>query len=287
MRTLIIDSNYICYRAAFAMVGLSHRDQATGVIFGFFQELLRLATRFDTNKFIFCFDSKTSIRKKAYPGYKKRGEDKSPEIGKALRVGFPQFDILRETALSEFGFKNIFMQEGLEADDLIADIVMRKYAWKDKPIVVSSDEDLYQLLAYCDMYKVQTKQLYTQNDLWEEYCVTPIKWPFVKALAGCTSDTVGGIEGIGPHTAIKYLNGYLKNGKKYEAIMQYKDEIMKRNLPLVRLPHKLTVPVKLAAVPEIFPYGKFVELCNRYDFMSFLNKDGPQTWIKIFHMSRT
>ena len=48
----------------------------------------------------------------------------------------------------------------------------------------------------------------------EKYRIKPFEWHKVKAIAGCSSDNVKGVAGVGEITAIKYLKGELKKESK-------------------------------------------------------------------------
>ena len=69
----------------------------------------------------------------------------------------------------------------------------------------------------------------------------------MKALAGCSTDSVPGIKGVGEKTAIKYLKNELKESSKiYQRIISKEGwNIYKRNIELVKLPFTGTKIFKL------------------------------------------
>src|SRR3990167_5779831 len=143
---LVIDSNFLCYRALFTMGELSADEARTGVIFGFLLEVLKLAKKFNTNKFFFCWDSRKSKRRRIYPDYKQRGKEKTPDEIVLIKEAYQQFTILRTEILLAMGFRNNFIQAGLESDDLMACLSLIP---KNRPMtIVSPDEDLLQMLDY-------------------------------------------------------------------------------------------------------------------------------------------
>ncbi|GAH00618.1 unnamed protein product, partial [marine sediment metagenome] len=75
----------------------------------------------------------------------------------------------------------------------------------------------------------------------------PREWKLVKALAGCSTDGIPGVKGVGEKTAIKYLTSQLKETTKAcQAIISKEGiKIFKRNLKLVALPFKGTNVFKL------------------------------------------
>jgi len=77
---------------------------------------------FGTGNVVFAFDSKTSKRKKLFPGYKQKRhtKDLTDEERAALDEFRVQMRSLRRKILPALGFGNIFQVKGLEADDIIA-----------------------------------------------------------------------------------------------------------------------------------------------------------------------
>lgn len=281
-KTLLIDASFLGHRSRFTLGNLSTEERRTGVIFGFLDQIWTIGMEFQTNNFIFCWDSRESIRKEMSPIYKnKRHEDLTPEEIYELKIAFEQFDILRTEVLPEMGFKNHFQQEGYEADDIFASYVHRN---KDC-IIVSADQDLFQLLDYADMYNNQTKKLITSKSFQKLYGCTPKQWIQVKAIAGCKSDNVAGIEGVGEKSVIKYLNGELPKltkkkepNKSFALIEEFKEEKLKENIPLVKLPLRGTKVFK--KVPNDFSMERFIRICFKYEFISFIKEQ--EQWRRFF-----
>ncbi len=239
---LILDCDYLCHRALYTTGELKHRGAATGVIYGFLREVIELQKQFKTNNIIFCFDSKYSKRKEIYPQYKANRHTKklTPDEVMFEAEFYQQKKLLRTKYLKLIGYKNVFVQKGYEADDLIARICLDNK--NDKIIIVSSDKDLYQLLcANVRMYNPMTHK--TMNSfLFERYYnIKPFRWVEVKCLAGCSSDNIKGIKGIGEKTALKYITNKLKIGcKKYMDILNNTVAALSQNKDLVALPFKGT-----------------------------------------------
>lgn len=280
MNLLIIDSNFICHRAMRSMMGLSHEEHATGVIFGFLREIQSLAKDFEYPRFVFTWDSKKSYRREVYPEYKKKPPVEDPEMQDILQSGRPQFSEIRLKVLPRLGFVNNFIQTGMEADDIIAWIV-KDHAWEfDHTYIITADEDLYQLLhEKVSIYNPREKQLYTKENFVEEKGIEPSDWYWVKAVAGCTSDNVKGIFGVGEKIAIKYLRAELGvSSKKYQDIKKFDPSF---NFSLVKLPHDRSCPVELH--PDSLDFSQFEGLCMDYGFASLLKKDNYNKWRQILN----
>lgn len=267
---LIIDSDYLCH-AAFYKLGVNNH----GVILGFLSTVLRLHKQFKTNRFVFCFDSPTSRRKEIYPQYKaNRHQFKSEKDVKDYAKYVKEVLILRTKILPALGYVNIQYQEGHEADDLIAS-VCRSIKTPNKGIIISTDKDLYQCLRPYRVYmcNLRTSKWIAFDTFKKMYGVTPKDWIFVKATAGCSSDNITGIPGIGEKSAIKYLLKQLKSNSSY-----YK----KIRTFLLKETDKYTINKQLVTLPypgtEIHPLrkprttiAKWKKAVKRWRFLSTLS----------------
>jgi len=246
MRTwLILDCDFLCHRALYSMDWMHHKENATGVTYGFFRDVINLKRFFHTNHIVFCWDSKHSIRKDIEPTYKANRKKRQLEMSdeeKGSFLGFcKQRKEIRKRYLPKIGLVNNFQHRGYEADDLIAAICKGSVRMSDHIIIVTADQDMYQLLNnYTSIWIPTKRRLITKQKFISHYHIQPDRWAEVKALAGCSSDSIQGVKGIGEQTAIKFLMGDLKKtSKKYQAIMkadengQIYDTLKLVGLPLV------------------------------------------------------
>ena len=287
-KLIIIDSHHLCHRVKYSLKGLLHEEIATGVLYGFLNSLIKIADRFPMpdHVYVFTWDSRQSIRKIMYDGYKEKRDDDwmDEEDMELARIVSLQIPLLRRNVLPSIGFKNIFMQTGYEADDLIASLV-RKYHINHEIIVISKDHDLFQLLNHCSMFYSDEMRLYTIDSLNEQFGVTPDEWIRVKCIAGCNSDSVPGIKGVGIKTAIRYLKGIL--GQKTQARANIESvEGQKRiqdNLPLIELPLEgvKDFPVHLR---ENLRLVDFIAMCDEYGFRSFMTDKQLKRWKTNFNL---
>lgn len=236
---IVVDVSYLCWRAYHTTGQLSYKGKPTGTLFGFFQELVRLRDRFQSVNFVFCFDGpkKHCKRRTSYPGYKSSRDNPVEEDERQKLSDFhKQVRDLRKKYLPRLGYRNIAFAKGYEGDDHIAR-VCADYGKKHRMIIVSRDHDLYQCLAKrVVMYDPQNKTLFTMGCLQREYGLEPGKWVWVKAIAGCNSDDVRGVERVGEKTAVAYVNESMnRRTKTWDKISRAKD-LVEQNLPVVHLP---------------------------------------------------
>jgi DNA polymerase I len=243
---LILDCNFLCHRAKHATGGLSSGNTPTGVIYGFLKTVTALQESFNTDKVVFCWDSRFSKRKELYPDYKnkrskkyKEWTDEEAEFEREFRK---QMKDLRKYHLKKIGYRNIFCQKGLEGDDVMAS-VCKDLPSSSEAIIITSDKDLLQCIKYnVSMNSLSKDGTMALQDFKIKYGITPREWGMLKAIAGCSTDEVAGVKGVGEITAIKYLKGELgEHTKAYKNIISPEGvEIYKRNRKLVILPFKGT-----------------------------------------------
>ena len=273
MMPLVIDCSQLCYSAFHTMGDLSYEEKRTGVLYGFLRSVFKYANDFDTNKFIFCWDSVRSYRKDIYPEYKQNRHDKelTDEEKYEKDLMFNQRNELRQKIVPALGFKNNFIRTGFEADDIIAEVVNQIKG----VTVISSDNDLWQLLDRCVIYDPKKKERWTEQSLIDNVDVDAKEWLEVKILSGCKTDNVIGIQGVGITKAIQHLSNTLPNGTIKERIKSKKSkELLMRNTRLIKLPLP-DYEMKEVEIDfdEKFNLKEWLDIFNQYRFNSFLKKE--------------
>jgi len=246
---VIVDVSNLAHRAFHTTGELSYEGDGTGVLYGVLRDIAQLGDLFGSGTFAFCFDGGHDVRRKIYSKYKesrlqrrREADEFEQEARRDLRR---QIYRLRTRYLPQAGFENIIWQEGFEADDVIAWLV--DYYGTDEFVIVSSDHDLLQLLSgdRVVIWSPVAKQVVNEDVFRDRYGIGPSMWSMVKAIAGCNSDGVPGVRGVGEKTAVKYISGNLNTeSKKYQDIIN-SHELIDRNLKLVDLPAEGCGPFEL------------------------------------------
>jgi DNA polymerase-1 len=255
---LILDCNYLCHRAFHTTGALAFQGEQTGVTFGFLRDIHTLKDRFLSTNFVFCWDFGKGLRHKVCPTYKanrnsnqKQASWNTFSAGDIARLhdiqdGFNrQMKLIRKEHLSTLGYNNNFWQDGYEADDIIAKVcdLLPK---TDEAIIVSADKDLYQLInERISCFNPSSKQYLTLDGFVDTWKIFPNEWPMVKAIAGCRSDNIQGVPGVGDKTAVKYLRKEFKPGTRIPKLIKQHQAMWEANLPLVLLPYAGCRNVKL------------------------------------------
>lgn len=203
------------------------------------RDIMNLQSLHNTPYIAFCFDHGVSLRCANYPKYKSSRRDKirSPEEQAAYEELRFQIRMLKTDYLKSVGFQNIFFQKGYEADDIIAGLCQGLHK-NQEAIIVSADHDMYQLLSdNVSIWNPNQKEMMTKHRFSQEWGIEPDLWIDVKSIAGCNSDEIDGIDGVGEKTAAKFLTGSLKEKTKAFRAIVAGNAIWNRNRQLVKLPY--------------------------------------------------
>ncbi len=232
---LLLDVSGMAYRAMYSIGHLDFDGVATGVVYGIFRSLLDLQELHATARVAWCFDGGNAKRTEVDASYKGNRREMTEEESEAHAAVWEQLDALRTDYLPAMGYRNVFRRKGYEADDVIAS-VCQDLPHGDSAVVVSADNDLWQLLSPGRVTVWTGKRSITAESFGREWGIGPSRWADVKALAGCPGDNVIGIRGVGEKTAAKFLSGRLKESTKaWQAIVKC-NGAWRENLKLVRLP---------------------------------------------------
>jgi len=269
-RTLVVDGKWFAYKSRFSQGQsfLTHNDVKTGVYYGFFSSILSLAKKLNTNKTIICWDiGDESKRRNVYPDYKRKRNTK-PLTELDLNKQFKEEYLNLVEYCKEIGFGGNYIL-GYESDDLMAAYCLQNP--NEEIFLATKDEDMYQCLNdHVTIYNNDDKIKKTDKWFQKEYGIDPLDWNMVKAISGCSSDNVKGIEGIGEKTALKYLREECSE----KQLQKIKDnwKTVEECLAVVTLPHPdLQNDFIFGFTQSNIDVDKFISWCQRFGMKDFLN----------------
>ena len=281
MKTILnIDCDGVCWTVFHALPPLSNEEQGTAVIYGFLNHLFALQGFHKAEHIVFAWDSSASKRIDLFPKYKwKRRNRKieyTAEEKKMHKDRVRQFKILRTHILPTLGFRNIFCEEGFEGDDIIASVA-KKYSKKHFVKIIARDGDLYQLInENCTMFDIVTHQIIDEEVFFDKYGVYPDMWADIKGIAGCTTDEVPGVQGIGEDRAIKYLLGNMKTSSVLYKRILNSPELIKLTRRLTVLPFEGTPKYKLKK--DVCKVKHLKEVSRQFNLKSYLSRERLQAF---------
>ncbi len=198
----IIDGNSYIYRAFYAVRGLSNSSGLpTNAVFGFANMLLKVIKEKSPDMLAIVFDPKGPTRRHGeYKEYKAH----RPPMPKDL---VPQIPYIHK--LVEAFHIPIFVQEGQEADDVIATLSRRAEADGHKIVIVTGDKDILQLVGpNITVYDTLKDKIFESKDVEERWGVPPEQMVEIMGLMGDASDNIPGVPGIGEKTAQSLIKEY-------------------------------------------------------------------------------
>jgi len=205
-RWLLIDGFNLAYRCFYATPALTRADGfPTNALHGWVKSLWRLIDQEKPAHTAVFFDLGGSRERLAlHPEYKAQRAEMPEDLARQID-GVKTLTRLLGLAAVEI--------DGVESDDLLATCAVRRAEAGDDVLIVSSDKDFAQLVA--ERIRVLLPPPSAQPRLgWrlldaagvrEKFGVGPERIVDYLALIGDTSDNNPGLNGVGPKTAIKWL----------------------------------------------------------------------------------
>jgi len=272
----IIDGNSYIYRAFYAVRNLSNSSGLpTNAVFGFANMLLKVIKEKSPDMLAMVFDPKGPTRRHIeYKEYKAH----RPPMPKDL---IPQIPYIHK--LVEAFRIPVFVQDGQEADDVIATLARKAEADGKEVIIVTGDKDILQLVGKnIKVYDTLKEKVYEPKDVEERWGVPPEQMVEIMGLMGDASDNIPGVPGIGEKTAQTLIKQY----KTIENLLTHAHEITKPKLKqslmesagLARLSRDLAVlhtdvPVELsyeALKPKDPDNNALLKILRELEFTSLL-----------------
>ncbi len=240
-RLYLIDATAFCYRAFYAISGLSTSfGQPTNAIYGFLNILNKIIKEKKAEYVVACFDvSRDTFRAKKFAEYKIQRPPMPDELGS-------QIPLIKQI-ISAYGIK-ILEKQGYEADDIIATMASKAKEEGFRVTIVSSDKDILQLVdentVVFNPYK-DGGVTYDSAKVLERFGISAALIPDLIALMGDDVDNIPGVHGIGEKTAVELI----KNSGSLKELLVGIDKVKKekirdaltKNIDIIKLSNELAV----------------------------------------------
>jgi len=280
----IVDGHALAYRSYYATIRASMTNSsgvATGALFGFASSLIALLDKYMCAYLTVVFDSpKPTFRHAYYDQYKAHRKPMPDEMVAQMPLIMELVDNLNIPRISI---------DGLEADDIIANLTKKAKQAGFTVYLVTKDKDLMQLVgADVKMLTPESGGKLIEmgaDEVTAKMGVPPEQIRDLLALMGDSSDNIPGLPGVGPKTAIKILlkagtidnlleNPSLVENKKLQAKIEENIEILKLSKKLVTLKTDDDIGITLE---ELKAREIHKDACaaffNKMDFHSFLKSE--------------
>ena len=288
-RVMIIDGLNTYLRNYIVNPSLSTNGDPIGGLKGFLGSLQKLSRELKPDQIIVAWDGPggSQRRKTVNKNYK---EGRKPiRLNRSVKLLTEEENvknkIWQQTRLHEYLNEMPVSQillEGIEADDIIAQICNEMYVGEYEKVIVSSDKDFIQR---CDnstvLYRPIQKKVLNKNSVIDEYKISPNWFALARAITGDQSDNLAGVGGVGlktiarrfpffnePHKASCFYQLYehcrenLDGPKVYKNVLENKD-LIESNYKLMQL-----------YAPTISPQNKAKIRSAVFDLEPEFNKTG-------------
>ncbi|HKO89870.1 MAG TPA: 5'-3' exonuclease H3TH domain-containing protein, partial [Polyangiaceae bacterium] len=198
----VIDVSGYVFRAYHAIAPLtSPSGEPTQAVLGTVNMLERLIKDCNPALLAVAMDSgQQTFRKELYSEYKAHRPEAPPDLRQQMR---------RVEQLLRAQRVPIYVEPGVEADDLIASMVVRARQDGLRVVIVSADKDLMPLVGPdVLLWDTMRDRVWGPEEVAERFGVRVDQVRDLLALTGDSSDNVPGVPSIGPKTAQQLLSLY-------------------------------------------------------------------------------
>jgi len=234
---IIIDGNNLAYRWI-QRKNYNHFEE------DYIRTIESLGNSYKANKIIVCFDfGKSYYRINLSDSYK--GTRKKPTDEEEIKKYQEFFDCLNIIYDELIYDKHKY--RGIEADDLMAFLVLKLSSSYEHTWIISSDRDLYQLVNdNVSIFNIFSRREINLEYLQDNFEITPTEYLLSRYIEGDKSDAIIGVEGIGPKRAQGLAKKYknlpelikalpVKGKSKYIQNLNQSKKLLERNEQMINL----------------------------------------------------
>lgn len=243
MKTLLVDGQWLLKRNFKSQPNLkSSNGNLCGGAIGFMFSLKTVMNKILPDRVVVAWDGfhAGKLRYNIYPPYKaSRGKNWENEdrVIATNGTGSPEdmekMELLKQKILTQNILDELFVRQAevdlVEADDLIAQYVLRSEEDTDEKIYIfSRDKDYLQLITD-NVHVITSDSLWTLNreEYEKKYGHTIENELLFKCFEGDDGDDIGGVLGINRNTLIKYFPDIVKEKYLYSRLIEESYEAKK------------------------------------------------------------
>lgn len=246
---ILVDGSSYLFRAFHALPPLiTSKQQHTGAIKGVINMIRSLVKTYPDSRIAVVFDAKgKTFRNDIYAEYKAHRPPMPDELRSQIE---PIHAIIKAMGLP------MLVVEGVEADDVIGTLATRADAANIRTLISTGDKDLAQLVTErVTLINTMNNEILDIEGVAKKFGLPPERIVDLLALMGDKADNIPGVPGVGPKTAVKWLQEF----GSLEALLQNADKVpgkigerLRESADLAWLSHELaTIKRDVALEVEI------------------------------------
>lgn len=199
---VLVDGSSYLFRAFHALPPLiTSRGQHTGAVKGVINMIRSLVKAYPDSHIAVVFDAKgNTFRNDIYPDYKAHRPPMPDELRSQIE---PIHAIIRAMGLP------MLVIEGVEADDVIGTLATQATQRGIRTLISTGDKDLAQLVSpQVTLLNTMSNEFLDAEGVTAKFGLPPERIVEYLALTGDKADNIPGVAGVGPKTAVKWLQEY-------------------------------------------------------------------------------
>ena len=273
---LLIDGSSYLFRAYHALPPLTNSDgEPTGALYGVLNMLRKLLADFQPEHIAVVFDAPgKTFRSALFEQYKAHRPPMPDDLAVQIK---PLHAIVEALGLP------LLCIQGVEADDVIGTLAQRAASAGTPVLIVTGDKDMAQLVNdHIQLLDTMKDLRLDATGVEHKFGVPPERIIDLLALMGDSSDNIPGVPGVGPKTAVKWLQQYGSLSAIIEQADQIKGKVgekLRANLDQLDLSHRLATidcQVDLPLEPDqLQPRPPDTEALR-----GFYQRYGFRTWLR-------
>jgi DNA polymerase-1 len=201
-RLVLVDGSSYLYRAFHAIPPLSTKaGEPTNAVLGVVNMLYKLLDEEKPQRMAVVFDAPgKTFRDDLYADYK---ADRAPMPDELRAQVEPLLEAIKGMGIC------LLRIDGVEADDVIGTLARQAAAAGSSTVISTGDKDFAQLVGeHVTLVNTMDNTTLDRDRVVQKFGVTPEQIVDYLALVGDPIDNIPGIPGVGPKTAVKWLQQY-------------------------------------------------------------------------------
>lgn len=199
---VLVDGSSYLFRAFHALPPLvTSRGHPTGAVKGVINMIRSLIKSYPHSHIAIVFDAKgKTFRNDIYKDYKAHRPPMPDELRSQIK---PIHEIVQAMGLP------LLIVDGVEADDVIGTLAGQASEHGIDTLISTGDKDLAQLVGpHVTLINTMTSEVLDQQGVENKFGVKPDQFIDYLALVGDKADNIPGVPGVGPKTAVKWLEQF-------------------------------------------------------------------------------
>lgn len=273
---VLVDGSSYLFRAFHALPPLTtSAGQPTGAIKGVISMIRTLIREYPDSYVAVVFDAKgPTFRNEMFEDYKANRPPMPDDLRRQIE---PIHRIIRAMGLP------LIIEDGVEADDVIGTLAQQ--AWQEKmgTVISTGDKDLAQLVnEHVTLLNTMTGEKLDRAGVEQKFSLPPERIVDYLALMGDKSDNIPGVPGVGPKTAVKWLEQY----GSVEDLIAHADEVkgkvgerLRESIEQLQLSRRLA-SIRLDVPLEFGPKELIHEEPDRETLLALFTELEFRPWVK-------